>query len=88
MNEEDIIRSLCAEGFKGLFVHTDPPGACYPEHTHNGESCHYVLEGEITINMCGETHTFKKGERFDVPAGEIHSARAGESGCRYIIGEK
>lgn len=88
MNEDDIINSLRDEGFKGLFIHTDPPGAYYPEHTHSSESCHFVLDGEMTVIMGGKTRIFKKGERFDVPAGELHSAKAGESGCRYIIGEK
>ena len=28
------------------------------------------------------------GERCDVPAGAVHSARMGPQGCRYLIGEK
>lgn len=88
MDEEEIIKSLRKEGFKGLFVHTDSPGAFYPEHTHSTETCHFVLEGEMTVYINENTETYSGGQRFDVPAGETHSARAGSEGCRYIIGEK
>ncbi len=81
------MEKLSAEGFKGIFVHTDPPDAYYPDHTHSGITAHIVLTGEITITCDGKTESYRSGERFDVPSGEVHSARVGKSGCRYIIGE-
>mgnify|MGYP002788435395 CR=1 FL=1 len=88
MNEKELEKKLLSEGFSGIFVHRDRPGAHYPEHTHNGITAHIVLEGEITITSEGETATYRPGERFDVPAGAVHSAVIGASGCRYMIGEK
>lgn len=88
MKEKNIIKKLEQEGFKGIFVHTDLPGAYYPEHTHMGITVHVVLEGEIAITMDGQTKTYNVGDRFDVPCEVTHSARVGKSGCRYIIGEK
>lgn len=88
MNEKKIIKKLSEEGFKGIFVHTDNPSAYYPDHTHKGITAHVVLDGEITVTVDGHTKTYCSGERFDVPSGEIHSARVGDKGCRYIIGEK
>lgn len=88
MNEKEVTEKLSAEGFKGIFVHTDYPGAYYPDHTHKCITAHVVLEGEITMTVDGYTKTYSSGDRFDVSAGEVHSARAGKSGCRYIIGEK
>ena len=32
--------------------------------------------------------TYRAGERCDVPAQAVHSARMGPQGCRYLIGEK
>jgi hypothetical protein len=32
--------------------------------------------------------TYLPGERFDVPAGAVHSAIIGPEGCLYVIGEK
>lgn len=88
MNEKELEEKLKSEGFSGVFVHTDRPGAYYPDHTHTGVTAHIVLEGEITVTSEGKTETFEPGQRFDVPAGAVHSAEIGPSGCRYMIGEK
>ena len=88
MKEEDLILKLKKEGFTHVFTHTDHPGATYGDHTHPGVTAHIVLSGEIIVNIGGKDTTYRAGERFDVDAGEVHSARIGNSGCRYIIGEK
>lgn len=88
MKEEEIREKLIEEGFTNIYVWEDAPGAFYPDHTHPRVTAHVVLEGEITVTSEGKTNTYRKGDRFDVPAGTVHSARVGPSGCRYIIGEK
>ena len=88
MNEKELEEKLKSEGFSGIFIHTDRPGAYYPDHTHHGITAHIVLDGEITVTSEGKTETFAPGQRFDVPAGAVHSAEVGPSGCRYMIGEK
>lgn len=88
MNEKEIMEKLKQEGFRNVFTHTDSPGAVHPEHTHNNLTCHVVIDGEIEITSGGKTRKYKKGERFDVPPGEAHSAVVGDSGCTYILGEK
>lgn len=88
MNEREFEEQLKGEGFSGIFVHRDSPDAFYPDHTHSGITAHIVLDGEITVTSEGQTKTYSSGERFDVPAGEIHSAQIGPQGCRYMIGEK
>lgn len=88
MNEEELEKQLLNEGFSGIFVHRDRPGAFYPDHTHSGITAHIVLEGQITVTSEGKTRTYVPGDRFDVPAGSVHSAKAGSGGCRYMIGEK
>ena len=88
MDEKELERGLKEEGFSGIFVRTDRPGAYYPDHTHAGVTAHIVLDGEITVTSGGETVTYTPGQRFDVPSDEVHSAKIGPSGCRYMIGEK
>jgi quercetin dioxygenase-like cupin family protein len=88
MKEKDIRKKLMEEGFTNIYVWEDAPGTFYPDHTHPGVTAHVVLEGEIAVTSEGKTNTYRKGDRFDVPAGTVHSARVGPSGCRYIIGEK
>ncbi|MGE5326922.1 MAG: cupin domain-containing protein [Deltaproteobacteria bacterium] len=76
------------EGFDGFFIWQDGPDAYYPEHTHHGETAHIILDGEMTLTLVGEAHTYKAADRADVPAGAVHSARMGPKGCKYLVGEK
>jgi hypothetical protein len=34
--------------------------------------------------MNGKSETYRAGDRCDVPAGAVHSARMGPKGCRYL----
>ena len=88
MNPPDWEKQLHAEGFERTYVWQDGPHAFYPHHTHPTETAHIILEGEMTLTMEGETRTFRTGERCDVPAAAVHSARMGPAGCRYVIGER
>ena len=88
MDEGHLERQLRIEGFAHIYAWQDRPDAYYPEHTHPVETAHLILEGEMTLMMDGQTYTFSAGERCDVPAGAMHSARIGPRGCRYPVGEK
>ena len=88
MNEEKLAQTLRAEGFQRTYVWEDGPNAAYPDHTHGTETAHVILSGEMTLTMDGKSHTYRSGERCDVAAGAVHSARMGPSGCRYLIGER
>ncbi len=88
MNPIDWENKLRQEGFSNFFVWRDDPNAYYPDHTHLTATAHAILEGEMTLTSNGKTQTFKAGDRCDVPAHTIHSARIGPHGCQYLIGEK
>jgi len=88
MKEEDCRNQLRAEGFTHIYTWQDRPGAFYPDHSHPTLSAHVILDGEMTLTQNGETRTFRAGDRVDVPAGAVHSAKMGPSGCCYLIGEK
>lgn len=91
MNEEQLAWRLREEGYTRTYIWEDPPLAFYPDHTHATQTAHIILEGEMTLSMDGQRHTFRAGEPAaagDVPAGALHSARMGSAGCRYLIGEK
>jgi quercetin dioxygenase-like cupin family protein len=51
-------------------------------------TAHVILDGQMELTLNGQTRIYKAGERCDVPAGAVHSARMGLAGCRYIVGEK
>ena len=88
MNQRELENRLREEGFTRIYVWQDGPHAFYPDHTHPTESAHIILEGEMTLTSGGKAQTYKPGDRCDVPAGAVHSARMGPTGCKYLIGEK
>ena len=88
MDPQKLEETLHREGFSTTYVWQDGPGAFYPDHTHDVETAHIILDGEMELTMDGRMRTCRMGERCDVPAGTVHSARMGPHGCRYLIGEK
>jgi quercetin dioxygenase-like cupin family protein len=88
MDEVKLVRMLGQEGFGQTYVWQDAPNTSYPDHTHATETAHVILSGEMTLTMDGNSRTYRAGERCDVPAGAVHSARMGPSGCRYLVGER
>jgi quercetin dioxygenase-like cupin family protein len=87
-SERELSKQLESEGFSATFVWQDAPGAFYPDHTHAGLTAHIILDGEMTLTMAGKSATYRAGERVDVPADAVHSAKMGSAGCRYLVGEK
>jgi quercetin dioxygenase-like cupin family protein len=88
MDEVKLVRLLGQEGFGQMYVWRDAPNTSYPDHTHATGTAHVILSGEMTLTMDGNSRTYRAGERCDVPAGAVHSARMGPSGCRYLVGER
>ena len=88
MDEKELAADLQREGFRCTCVWQDGPNAFYPEHKHNEETAHIILNGEMTLILNGEARTYHTGDRCDVPAGAMHAARMGPHGCRYLIGER
>lgn len=87
MDIRKLESQLHSEGFAHTFVWQDGPNAYYPDHTHDGLTAHIILDGEMTLTVHGKSQTYRSGDRCDVEAGEVHSAKMGPSGCRYLIGE-
>lgn len=88
LDTTEIERQLRAEGFRRTYVWQDSAHTRYPAHAHGSLTAHVILEGEMTLTVGGESRTYRTGERCDVAAGAVHTARMGPSGCRYLIGEK
>lgn len=87
-NLKSLECQLHDEGFLHTYVWQDGPDTFYPDHRHASETAHVILSGEMMLTQAGVTKTYGTGERCDVPAGAVHSARMGPQGCRYLIGEK
>lgn len=55
-----------------VFFEIEPIGQV-AEHKH-GDQWGVVFEGEMKLTMNGETITCRKGDRYFIPAGVLHSA--------------
>jgi glyoxylate utilization-related uncharacterized protein len=88
VDETNLVAQLVCEGFSRVYAWEDMPNARYPNHTHGVQTTHFILRGEMTLTMDGVSKTLREGERCDVPASAVHSARLGLNGCRYLIGER
>ena len=51
MDEKELAKQLEREGFGHTYVWQDEPDAFYPEHTHETETAHIILSGEMTLTM-------------------------------------
>jgi hypothetical protein len=48
MDEERLASNLHREGFRHTYAWQDGPNAAYPEHTHDTETAHIILSGEMS----------------------------------------
>jgi len=79
-------RVLATGGALGL-VHMDKPaGDMPPLHVHrNADEGFYVLGGELTLFLPGESVTLRAGDFFLAPRGVPHAYEAGPDGARTLV---
>jgi quercetin dioxygenase-like cupin family protein len=65
-----------APGKEAVIVRVEfPSGSTTGKHTHFGEECSYVTDGEGELNIAGQPpRKIKTGDAFIVPAGAVHEA--------------
>ena len=80
-----LIAALEAEDLR-VTEWTDDAGTSYAPHAHEHIEVRVVLEGSMTIMADGHTHHLRPGDRIDLAPGQLHSARIGEGGVRYLAG--
>jgi quercetin dioxygenase-like cupin family protein len=74
----------------GCYSWSNGPGDRYAPHTHNYEKVLYCVEGSITfvLEADGRKLELNEGDRMELPAGTVHSAVVGPSGCTCIEGKR
>jgi len=84
-------RELMA-GFHGRFVHSAnmtfaywdiDEGALLPEHSHPHEQVVNIIEGELELNIGGETKIMEPGDVAVIPGDVSHTGKA-ITKCRVI----
>lgn len=87
MDEQSIAHQLSREGFPDVYVWDEEPDFVYGSHAHDYETALVLVRGTILLIVNGVERNYAVGERADIPAGVMHSAVVGPTGCRYVVGE-
>jgi mannose-6-phosphate isomerase-like protein (cupin superfamily) len=84
---ERCIAQLEKEGWRHVYEWSDAPGTAYPAHTHTDKVVFFVTEGSFSVEIQGQTHQLRTGDRFDVPPQTPYTMVIGSEGCQYVVGE-
>jgi quercetin dioxygenase-like cupin family protein len=86
---DELMDRLRAEA-SGCYSWSNGPGDRYVAHHHNYEKVLYLVEGSITFVLDdeGKSLELKPGDRMVLPAGTVHSAVVGASGCTCVEGHR
>ena len=76
-------RAIVGERMTMALVDLDPDMEV-PEHHHPNEQLGFVMQGELTFTIGGETRTLHPGETYSIPPDVPHSAVTGAQGCVVI----
>lgn len=88
MTKDQMIATLKQDGFAHIYEWRDAPGTEYPAHAHKGKVSFFITEGEIEMNVDGKITLVKAGDRMNVPVGISHTAKVGDEGCVFVVGEE
>ncbi|MBS1271806.1 MAG: Acireductone dioxygenase [Candidatus Marinimicrobia bacterium] len=86
---EELKQTLREEGYGGIHMFSDHPGATYGDHQHNYVEVRWLVDGEVTFGVGDEKYTLQPGDRLDMPANTVHNARMHpEKGATYVCASK
>jgi uncharacterized protein YjlB len=86
---DELMARLCEEA-TGCYSWSNGPGDRYAPHSHGYEKVLYCTGGSITfvLEQEGRRLELSEGDRMVLPAGTVHSAEVGLSGCTCIEGRR
>ena len=84
-----MLRSLLARDGYTVYQWSDPPGTVYGMHRHDTAQSHWIISGQLEIQVEGRgTFLLAAGDRDIMPANTYHSARVvGDEPALYLVGE-
>jgi len=88
MNSIDFARELERGGYEHILERTMEPRPANAEHIHDFSVRGLVVTGEFIISRAGVPTSYKAGEVFEVPAGELHNEAVGPVGVTLVTGRR
>ena len=64
------------------------PNVSRAPHAHPFDARALIVAGELTLTWEGQTHTFRVGETFDMPASCVHSEQYGPEATTFLPGRR
>ena len=87
MDKGALKEQLKKEGFPVVYEWVDEPGKIYEKHVHQDRVSFYVTQGSVSFEFPNKQMVVNQGERIDVPSKIEHTARVGDQGCEYVVGQ-
>jgi len=86
----DELMTQLREEASGCYSWSNGAHDRYAPHSHNYEKVLYCVDGSITFVLENEGRRLElnPGDRMVLPAGTVHSAVVGASGCTCIEGHR
>lgn len=78
-----VARAIHGERQTVAIIDLDPDQDV-PEHSHDNEQLGFVLEGEITMTIGGDSRTLRPGDTYTILSAIPHSARSGPAGAKVV----
>ena len=92
MTEKEITQKLESEGYDKVWSYNAEPNEVDDEHDHDFDTKLHIVFGEIRVKKLSDGVIVdllcKEGEEVDIPRNQLHSAKVGTEGCRYIVAER
>jgi mannose-6-phosphate isomerase-like protein (cupin superfamily) len=86
VNETQVDSNWYSRGFT-CDKRSDPPGQTWSDYIHDSDELIMVVEGDLDVEMKGETHHLEPGDELLVPASVPHTIRnVGRSDATWLKG--
>ncbi len=74
VDKDKVLADWARRGFRGG-VWIDPPGRVWADFTHDTDELFMVIDGEVELEMQGNTVRPAPGEEILIPKGALHTVR-------------
>jgi quercetin dioxygenase-like cupin family protein len=88
MDVSQFEAQLAEQGYQTLTTVSQPAHYHMGDHAHAFDACALITRGDFTLTVQGVATRYAVGDIFRLPAGTVHSERAGAEGVEYRAGRR